>query len=260
MILSNKLLLSLGLISILSNYTNYSNQDANKISRNKSTDDKDDYLATILVRANEVEVFDQKTNRWITYRNLSRLEKNNERNKTKRFEDPTFTEKEATEYGKIYGSKPASNPGSEPQSNPGSEPQSNPGSEPQSNIGIGFGFSVPPTQPEVKDVPVDYDDLLGSTEQPVPSNKKCFREEYVPGTKENPGYIKKVEIPCSAIDKDVIKKTTGQDINDCLQGSAVGALLGTGLSLSLSRGKDRWWAIPAGGTSEALVGCQVDGG
>ena len=37
-------------------------------------------------------------------------------------------------------------------------------------------------------------------------------------------------------------------------------LLGAGLALSSTRGKDRFWAVPAGGTAGALIGCQVDGG
>ena len=44
------------------------------------------------------------------------------------------------------------------------------------------------------------------------------------------------------------------------EGSVIGGLLGAGIALSSSRGKDRFWAVPAGGTAGALIGCQVDGG
>ena len=50
------------------------------------------------------------------------------------------------------------------------------------------------------------------------------------------------------------------DNNDCSGGTAVGALLGGGLAGFGSRGKDRWWAIPAGVVGGAMLGCQVDGG
>ena len=50
------------------------------------------------------------------------------------------------------------------------------------------------------------------------------------------------------------------DDNDCSEGSFIGGLLGAGIALSSSKGKDRFWAVPAGGTAGALIGCQLDGG
>ena len=50
------------------------------------------------------------------------------------------------------------------------------------------------------------------------------------------------------------------DDNSCKEGSIIGGLLGAGITMSATRGKDRWWAIPAGGTAGALIGCQIDGG
>lgn len=50
------------------------------------------------------------------------------------------------------------------------------------------------------------------------------------------------------------------DNNSCKEGSIIGGLLGAGLTMSSTRGKDRWWAVPAGGTAGALIGCQIDGG
>ena len=94
------------------------------------------------------------------------------------------------------------------------------------------------------------------------SSRTCtrneYREEYIPGTKSNPGYVSNyeidVEIPCGGSQAEKI------DNNDCSEGSVIGGLLGAGLAISSSRGKDRWWAVPAGGTAGALLGCQVDGG
>ena len=43
-------------------------------------------------------------------------------------------------------------------------------------------------------------------------------------------------------------------------GAIIGGILGAGVAISSSRGKDRGWAVPAGGTAGALIGCQVDGG
>ena len=51
-----------------------------------------------------------------------------------------------------------------------------------------------------------------------------------------------------------------RDDNSCKEGSIIGGLLGAGITMSATRGKDRWWAVPAGGTAGALIGCQIDGG
>jgi len=98
------------------------------------------------------------------------------------------------------------------------------------------------------------------------SSRTCtrneYREEYVPGTRKDPGYVKKweetVEVPCpghnSAVDKNEF------DNNDCSEGTIAGGILGGGLATAISRGKDRWWAIPAGVIGGSMVGCEIDGG
>ena len=94
-----------------------------------------------------------------------------------------------------------------------------------------------------------------------------YREEYVPGTEDDPGYVKSwketVEVPCDPEDvagTKVIRKTVVEyDTNDCSDGTIAGALLGGGLAGFGSRGKDRWWAIPTGIIGGAMVGCQFDG-
>ena len=94
-----------------------------------------------------------------------------------------------------------------------------------------------------------------------------YREEYVPGTKDRPGYVRnwteKVEIACA--DKPTQPpaqepQTVDVDNNDCRQGSVIGGLVGAGLGAALSRKEGRWVGVPVGAAAGALVGCQVDGG
>ena len=94
-----------------------------------------------------------------------------------------------------------------------------------------------------------------------------YREEYTPGTSEkNPGVIRswneQVVVPCDSSGATTVRKAVPQkvDDNDCSEGSLIGGLLGAGLATSGSRGRDRWWAIPAGGAAGAMIGCQIDGG
>ena len=100
---------------------------------------------------------------------------------------------------------------------------------------------------------------------------KCFRDEYrekyVPGTKDRPGYVRswteKVEIACSENPSQVSTENSQKldiDNNDCSQGSVIGGLLGAGLGAALSRDKGRWVGVPVGAAAGAMVGCQVDGG
>ena len=115
--------------------------------------------------------------------------------------------------------------------------------------------------------------------------KSEYREEYIPGTEDNPGYVKSwketVEVPCEDTPTHVhpdphpdvghrSSRSTGYrrhvtvyenvDTNDCSDGTVAGALLGGGLAGFGSRGKDRWWAIPTGVIGGAMLGCAVDGG
>ena len=105
---------------------------------------------------------------------------------------------------------------------------------------------------------IQIQQTIASTPKSVTCTRTEYREEYIPGTKSSPGYVKSyeidVEIPCGGSSAQKV------DNNDCSEGSVIGGLLGAGLALSGTRGKDRWWAVPAGGTAGALIGCQVDGG
>ena len=100
--------------------------------------------------------------------------------------------------------------------------------------------------------------VKATTPKSITCTRTEYREEYIPGTKSNPGYVRNyeidVEIPCGGENYKNI------DENDCSEGSFIGGLLGAGIALSSSRGKDRFWAVPAGSTAGALLGCQVDGG
>ena len=96
-----------------------------------------------------------------------------------------------------------------------------------------------------------------------------YREQYVPGTADNPGYIKSwnetVEVPCrdrSTYSGPTIHKhtTLEYDTNDCSDAKIAGALLGGGAAAAMSRGDGRWWAIPLGAVIGGTIGCDIEGG
>ena len=121
-----------------------------------------------------------------------------------------------------------------------------------------------------------------SDSQPGYSNQRsCFkteyREEYIPGTEDNPGYVKSwkdtVEVPCEdsnigwhrphrPTERPYYSRhvTVYEDTNDCSEGTVAGGLLGGGLAGFGSRGKDRWWAIPFGAVVGSHIGCDAAGG
>jgi len=105
--------------------------------------------------------------------------------------------------------------------------------------------------------------------------KREYREEYVPGTSKNPGYVrtykKRVRVACER--PQFMPQTTpyyhneeqhpnvgGTDDNSCIEGSILGGIAGGGLGAALSRDAGRLWAIPLGVVGGAMAGCQVDGG
>ena len=107
------------------------------------------------------------------------------------------------------------------------------------------------------------------------TSRTCFREEYreeyVPGTADNPGYVrswyKTVEFPCKRSHKpdeprqSTVTRTYDEyDTNDCSDGKIAGGLLGGGLGAAISRGDGRWWAIPLGAVVGSHIGCDIDGG
>ena len=128
--------------------------------------------------------------------------------------------------------------------------------------------------------------IAGEYQRGYSHERTCFkseyREEYIPGTENDPGYVKSwketIEVTCEDSpynrdpNPDVGNRSTRPsyrrhvtvyedvDTNDCSDGTVVGGLLGGGLAGFGSRGKDRWWAIPTGIVGGAMLGCAVDGG
>ena len=100
-----------------------------------------------------------------------------------------------------------------------------------------------------------------------------YREEYIPGTEDSPGYIKSwkdtIEYPCSRRRVESTPENTTRtrvydeyevDDNDCTDGKIAGALIGGGAAAAISRGNGRWWAIPLGAVVGSTIGCDIDGG
>ena len=102
--------------------------------------------------------------------------------------------------------------------------------------------------------------------------QKCYRseyrEEYIPGSEDNPGYVKSwketIEYPCNTPDRgtrrQVIERQYEVDDNDCTDGKVAGAILGGGIGAALSQDEGRWWAIPLGVVTGSAIGCDIDGG
>ena len=103
--------------------------------------------------------------------------------------------------------------------------------------------------------------------------KTVYREEYVPGTRSNPGYVRrwteKKRVPCKnrrrghrgSHQHTHTNHNHGRvDDNSCIEGAVLGGIAGGGAGAALSRGDGRWWAIPLGIVGGSMVGCQIDGG
>ena len=109
--------------------------------------------------------------------------------------------------------------------------------------------------------PVFADDVIKWETKSQTCWKSVYKEEYVPGTRENPGYVTSsneyIEVPCEK-DKSISKQKV--DNNDCTDGKIAGALLGGGAGAAMSRGDGRWWAIPLGAVVGSKIGCDIDGG
>ena len=112
-------------------------------------------------------------------------------------------------------------------------------------------------------------------------NRTCtrteYREEYVPGTRNSPGYVRNweetIDEPCRSNQwhprpsrppyrEPVIRRehVPSPDGNECQEGAILGGILGGGAGAALSQGDGRWWAIPLGIASGAVIGCDIDGG
>ena len=107
------------------------------------------------------------------------------------------------------------------------------------------------------------------------SSKSCYRseyrEEYVPGTEDSPGYVRSwketIEFPCERNRatitrpiRTVVENHYEVDDNDCTDGKIAGGILGGGLAAAVSRGEGRRWAIPLGVVAGSKIGCDAAGG
>ena len=107
------------------------------------------------------------------------------------------------------------------------------------------------------------------------SSKSCYRseyrEEYIPGTEDQPGYVRSwketIEFPCernratiTRPTRTVVENHYQVDENDCTDGKIAGGLLGGAAGAALSRGDGRWWAIPLGVVAGSKIGCDAAGG
>ena len=95
--------------------------------------------------------------------------------------------------------------------------------------------------------------------------KRVYREKYVPGTRNNPGYVRryteKVRVPCNRNRPQQYHGHGGHvDDNSCIEGAILGGIAGGALGAGLSRDEGNLIGIPLGIVGGALVGCQVDGG
>ena len=99
--------------------------------------------------------------------------------------------------------------------------------------------------------------------------KEIYREEYIPGTRQRPGRVRRwtetKRIPCknNGGGRRTHQPTTSHsnvDDNSCIEGAIIGGIAGGGAGAALSRGDGRWWAIPLGVVGGTMVGCQIDGG
>ena len=99
--------------------------------------------------------------------------------------------------------------------------------------------------------------------------KEIYREEYIPGTRERPGRVRRwtetKRIPCRRrgsrpAPPAQVDDYRPSDDNSCIEGSVLGGILGAGAGAALSRDDGRLWAIPLGIVGGSMIGCQVDGG
>ena len=117
--------------------------------------------------------------------------------------------------------------------------------------------------------------LAGEYQAGYSSTKTCYRseyrEEYVPGNEDNPGYVRSwketIEFPCERNSatitrptRTVVERHYEVDDNDCTDGKIAGGILGGAAGAALSRGDGRWWAIPLGVVGGSMIGCDIDGG
>ncbi len=99
--------------------------------------------------------------------------------------------------------------------------------------------------------------------------KEIYREEYIPGTRDNPGRVRRWtetrEVPCKGNrgggrNRPRPQNNSNVDDNSCIEGSILGGIAGGAAGAALSRDEGMIIGIPLGIVGGALVGCQIDGG
>ena len=124
----------------------------------------------------------------------------------------------------------------------------------------------------VQDIPYKKNEIWREQAAGYSRTNTCYRteyrEEYIPGTEQDPGYVKSwketVEFPCNDNRATIIRERSVEyrevDENDCSDGKVAGALLGGAAGAAMSRGDGRWWAIPIGAVVGSKIGCDAAGG
>ena len=94
--------------------------------------------------------------------------------------------------------------------------------------------------------------------------KEVYREEYIPGTRERPGRVRRwterKRIPCRNRRPAPRPVYHPPDDNSCVEGAILGGIAGAAGGAALSRDEGRWIGIPLGIVGGSLIGCQIDGG
>ena len=124
----------------------------------------------------------------------------------------------------------------------------------------------------VQDIPYKKNEIWREQAAGYSRTNTCYRteyrEEYIPGTEQDPGYVKSwketVEFPCNDNRATIIRQRSVEyrevDENDCTDGKVAGAILGGGAAAAMSRGDGSWWAIPIGAVVGSKIGCDAAGG
>ena len=124
----------------------------------------------------------------------------------------------------------------------------------------------------VQDIPYKKNEIWREQAAGYSRTNTCYRteyrEEYIPGTEQDPGYVKSwketVEFPCNDNRATIIRQRSVEyrevDENDCSDGKVAGALLGGAAGAAMSRDDGRWWAIPIGAVVGSKIGCDAAGG
>ena len=99
--------------------------------------------------------------------------------------------------------------------------------------------------------------------------EQVYREEYRPGTRNNPGrvlrYTETIEVPChdGGYRGGIVPEehTRGPyNENSCIEGGILGGIAGGAIGGAAATQENWIWSIPAGIVGGAIVGCQIDGG